>query len=357
MSTTRSHSRVWVVVLAVLAATAAGANWFFHFRAGDAVGVSEAPAGSSAADEDLRVMAFGHVDVEYGVRSLYPLQPGRVADVPVHEGDVVKAGAALLKLDDRPARFLVRQARADLEAARAALAQARKSPAQHRSKVAQQQAAIEAARQRRSAAKHVLARKQGLAKIQQLNADEVRAAENLLKEAEAGLRAEEEKLRELQLIDPDVAVTRAAEDVAAKEARLEQAQHALDECTLRAPAAGEVLRVLAGPGDVLGAQPKQPAVLFCPSGPRFIRAEVSQEFADRVKEGQPAVIQDDSRTAQTWRGRVAHVSDWYTQRRSVLQEPLQVNDIRTLECIVRVDPGQPPLRIGQRMRVILGGGP
>ena len=37
-------------------------------------------------------------------------------------------------------------------------------------------------------------------------------------------------------------------------------------------------------------------------------------------------------------------------------EPLQFNDVRTLECIVTLDPGQPPLRIGQRVRVTLEGG-
>ena len=37
-------------------------------------------------------------------------------------------------------------------------------------------------------------------------------------------------------------------------------------------------------------------------------------------------------------------------------EPLQFNDVRTLECIVTLDPDQPPLRIGQRVRVTLEGG-
>jgi len=36
-----------------------------------------------------------------------------------------------------------------------------------------------------------------------------------------------------------------------------------------------------------------------------------------------------------------------------LLEPLQFNDVRTLECIIDLDPGQPILRIGQRVRVQL----
>jgi hypothetical protein len=36
-----------------------------------------------------------------------------------------------------------------------------------------------------------------------------------------------------------------------------------------------------------------------------------------------------------------------------MPEPLQYNDARTLECIIELDAGQPLLRIGQRVRVML----
>jgi multidrug resistance efflux pump len=128
---------------------------------------------------------------------------------------------------------------------------------------------------------------------------------------------------------------------------------ALEQCDLKAPADGTVLRVLVRPGEVLSSQPRQPAVWFCPQTPRIVRAEVDQEFGYRVALGQPAVIRDDSTAAVTWRGQVYRVSDWYTHRRSILQEPLQLNDVRTLECLIAVEPGQAPLRIGQRVLVTL----
>ena len=60
---------------------------------------------------------------------------------------------------------------------------------------------------------------------------------------------------------------------------------------------------------------------------------------------------DDSRSGATWRGKIRRVSDWYGHRRSIWQEPLQFNDVRTLEGIIELEPGQPPLRIGQRVLV------
>jgi hypothetical protein len=99
------------------------------------------------------------------------------------------------------------------------------------------------------------------------------------------------------------------------------------------------LRVLTQVGETLGNQPKTAAIEFCPKAPRIIRAEVLQEWASRVKEGQEAVIEDDTGAGARWHGKVKHVSDWYTHRRSMLQEPFQYNDVRTLECLVSVDGG------------------
>jgi multidrug efflux pump subunit AcrA (membrane-fusion protein) len=57
--------------------------------------------------------------------------------------------------------------------------------------------------------------------------------------------------------------------VAEKQAQVDEARTGLEEYALKAPVDGTVLRVLVSPGDVLGVQPKQPAVLFCPDGRRI----------------------------------------------------------------------------------------
>jgi hypothetical protein len=51
---------------------------------------------------------------------------------------------------------------------------------------------------------------------------------------------------------------------------------------------------------------------------------------------------------------VLRVSHWHTNRRSIQLEPLKFNDVRTLEVIIRPKPDKKnPLRIGQRLRVML----
>jgi len=106
-------------------------------------------------------------------------------------------------------------------------------------------------------------------------------------------------------------------------------------------------------GDFL-PNPRQAPMLYCSNTPRIIRAEVEQEFAGKIYVGQLAKIKDYSAEDQgEWKGKVESISDWYTHRRSMILEPLQFNDVRTLEAIIEFEPDQKPLKIGQRVRVTL----
>ena len=98
----------------------------------------------------------------------------------------------------------------------------------------------------------------------------------------------------------------------AKELTYKKAKLVLDECVLRAPEDGTVLRVLTQVGETVGAQARQPAVEFCPNGPRIIRAEVMQEWASKVEPGQVVLIEDDTRFGPQWQGRVKSVAGAFT---------------------------------------------
>jgi len=300
------------------------------------------------------VICFGRVDLAHGVTSLYSLQPGRVAAVLVEENQEVPAGAVLLRLEDGLARGRLAEAEAALEGAGLQLAQARKAPEIHHGRIVQQQAAVEAMRYRLSAARLAHQRKVELAQSLLLDANEVAISVVQLKELEALERGEVQRLTDLQAQDPQDDIRRAEREAAGIQARVQQARHGLEECTLKAPMAGVVLRMLVGPGDVLSGMQQQPAVLFAGNGPQVIRAEVEQEFAGRVAVGQAAVLQDEAESRTTWRGQVKRIANWYSQRRAVLHEPFQLHDVRTVECLITLNPGEPPLRIGQRVRVLLG---
>ena len=99
----------------------------------------------------------------------------------------------------------------------------------------------------------------------------------------------------------------------------------------------------------------QASIQFAPHGRRLVRAEVDQEFAGRVQAGQSALVRDDAPSGTSWQGKVLRVADWYTQRRYLTYDASQVRDTRTVECLIALDPGQSEPRLGQRVRVTIGG--
>jgi multidrug resistance efflux pump len=269
-------------------------------------------------------------------------------------------------MDKQLAEQLVAQARQDVEAAKAQRALAGNLRQQQELREAEQEAAVDAARARVKQAESALASKKELVTLGQVNARDLAPLAAQVEEARAAARAEDRKLDELRLLrtppgEKPLELRRAEADLAAKEARLRQAEIGLAECQLRAPMRGSVLRVLVAKGDVLGAPVSSPSILFAPDEELIVRAEIEQEVAAKVRKGQPVVVEDDSLDGATWTGKVEVLSRWYAQRRSVLLEPGQLNDARTLEAIVRLDPVQPteparlPLRIGQRVRVVVYG--
>lgn len=315
----------------------------------DAV-MAQAPTAPSHSNSTV-IVAMGLVDVEQSVARLLLEMPGRVKSIEAKENVVYEPGAVLLAVDDTGPRIKLAQLAVAIEAAKAKVEQARLGRVIAEAEVKAQQTAIDAAIERE---KTYLRRQKEVKDIDQVPKATIREIEDAVRESGAIIKGEREKLK---VIEAKVAYARSEEALAvvqvkAQETQLREAQKAVDDCVLRAPFKGRVLRVKARLGELVSPAMLEPLIEFCPEAPRIVRAEINQEFAHSAQIGQVCKITDDSRTASgSWSGKIVRLSDWYAPRRSILFEPLQMNDVRTLECIVAFDPGQFPLKIGQRVRL------
>jgi multidrug resistance efflux pump len=312
-----------------------------------------APSPVSPSTPPLRLVCSGHIDVDGGVAALTPARPGAVRRVLVRDSQQVKADEPLIELDDRPLQAQLREIEAQLRAADIRLVQARKRPAQHAADVATQKAAIAGADARLAAARQMHTHRQNLLRSNLSTEEEVKAAAEQVHECEAAQAIETSRLRKLELDEPKSAIALAQAEVDGLAAKRDAATQAIADGTLRAPSAGEILRILVSEGEFVIADARQPAIFFAPDRPRIVRAEVPQEFADRVAIGLTASIQDDTRSDRQWRGRIIRISNWFARRRSVMLEALPRTDERTLECVLSLDPSLEPARIGQRVRVMI----
>ena len=205
-----------------------------------------------------------------------------------------------------------------------------------------------------------------------LGKEELQQATEAVAAFTAEAKAEERKelaMRTEGTKEVEIAILRAKNDLDEKKLLVSKAQFGVDKCTVKAPAKGKVLRMLVAVGDALGSTPRQPAVQFAAADPKakgwhyplIIRAR------DRFQESRFGRVRTATSTSRspprsrTTRGQRnldrqgGGASPTGTRTaRSILMEPLQFNDVRTLEVIIKLDNDAPSdLKIGQRVRVTL----
>jgi multidrug resistance efflux pump len=356
----------WLAGVALLTGSLVGASHVLNSRPTDtsAARDGKVPAERSFADSP-GVVCLGTVDLEHvpgGFVPLAPLQPGEVIDVPLTEGQTVKKGDVLLKVDDEMQAQMVAQAETGVRLAEAQSTEAQQAVAAYNAAVEAQKAGVDAAKHKIAAAEIRLSRQKRLLTIAQSNDEEINASAEDLNAAKSAAAGEDAKLRALQANNPAAKVHQAVESLTLARQRAEQARLALKRCALEAPTDGTVLRIAVAKGAILGPQSRQAPVLFAPVGSRVVRAEVEQEFAHRVQVGMAAVIQDEANNQVTWQGHVKRLGAAYLPKRSAggpESFALGGAEPRVLECLVELDPGQAAPLLGQRVRVNIGthGGP
>jgi multidrug resistance efflux pump len=336
----------WVLAALLLVVPLGAVAWWLNRPRPD--------TGPPPAAGELDVVCLGRIDSLTPIASLDPGVPGRVVKV-VAEGAVVKKDDPLLWLDDAAAKLRVEEAMAAVAAAEAdrdaAELELRMLPDRKKA----QEAAVAAAQKKVDAAEELLKQRRSQQKLNMATDAELAAAEaevQLLRQLKA---AEDLRLAELKAAESGLKVRAAGAKLAAAEVARRQADRAAEECVLKAPSAGVVLRVQASPGEAVAPGSPQPPIVFRPEGLLVVRADLEQEFLGRVRPGMKATVRDEFRPdAPTWTGSVIRVGNWVARKRVVALEPGEIGDVRTVECVVGLDNPPPDLLVGQRVRVRIG---
>ncbi|MGL4462744.1 MAG: HlyD family secretion protein [Planctomycetia bacterium] len=299
------------------------------------------------------IVGFGYWDVEGRPVALSASALGRVEKVYVHENQRVAAGAPLFELDKAKAQAQLALAKSALAQAEVGRGQSRRLAERHELLTAQQREAVAAAKAALDAHRRQVEHLRGLTERGLVDREKFLVANDGTPALEAQERAAELKLTELGLDDPRDGVKLADAAAASAEANVRLAESALKDHTVLAPEAGVVLRLGVAVGQVLGPNQTEPNVWFCPDKPRILRAEVNQNFAALVAAGDAAAVFDDATGRPLGDATVQRCAEWIAPRRSLRDEPLQVNDVRTRECILEPAAGFPELTLGQRVRVMI----
>jgi HlyD family secretion protein len=277
--------------LAVAALVLGGFAWFWLGRE---------PAQDGLASGNGRLEA---VELELATRI-----PARLLSLQVEEGETVRAGQELARLDCAPLRAQRAEALAQLQRSRDAEATSRSQVALRRSErdvaaaqIGQREAELRAARSRLQRSRQLLAA--GGVSQQQLDDDQARvgSAEGALTAARAQAAAASSAIDAARL-----QAVEAGSAVLAARAALDRVDVDLGDCSLRAPVGGQVQYVVARPGEMLGVGARVISLLDTSDlGMSFFLPESD---AGKVAIGDEARIVPDALGGRAVPARVSYVS-------------------------------------------------
>jgi HlyD family secretion protein len=249
-----------------------------------------------------RVDASG--TVEATTADLGFMVAGRIAEVSVREGDRVRGGQVLARLDAAVLEARVEAATAQLAAARATLAEL--DAGSRTEEVAQGRAAVRAAERRLEDAVRDLARSRRLFDGGAISRESLDRAETAHALAEAALDQAREQLRVLETGPRPERIAAQRATVEAAVAAVRQAEAALGYATIRAPFDGQVTIRHREPGEAV--QPGAPVLTVMDPDDRWVRIYVPETRMGAIGIGQTAAILSDTYRGREYAGRVVFVA-------------------------------------------------
>jgi HlyD family secretion protein len=254
-----------------------------------------------AADPNL-VRLNGRI--EAAMVDLSPKVTGRVREVLVKEGDRVKAGDVLVRLDLGETGLTVARDKSAVAAAQARVrdleAGTRRSElAASEAEVNDRKAALELARKELQRQLFMLERKVGTQRDVDRAATEVERLTAAVSAASNRLTALREGARRNQ-------VQQARDEVSRAETVLEQSQTVVNEGELRAPADTIVVHRFVEPGQLV--TPGQPTLTLAFLDRLYVRTFVPETVRGRVRPGIGADIIVDAYKDKIFKGKVAEIA-------------------------------------------------
>lgn len=291
-------------VIIVSLCVVAGAGWFYHQR---------------HAGQQARLTLYGNVDIRevtLGFRV-----PGKLAKLVYDEGDKVKAGDVIARLDGEPYSNQVASAQAQVESLRARLklretGNRPEEIAQVRSVVREREATFTNAERLFKRAEELL----GSKAVSIQDRDNAAASHE---EAQARLKSARDNLALLEAGFRVEDIAQARADLAQAEAGLATAKLQLQDTVLAAPSDGVILTRAQEEGAIL----QTGSTVFTVSlvNPVWVRAYVHEPDLGRIHPGMKVEVRTDSRRDKPYTGQIGFISE----RAEFTPKSVETTELRT----------------------------
>lgn len=316
-------------------------------------------------DLAAQILASGVVKAQR-LTTLSPEGSGKIAELFIQEGDSVRTGQVIARMVNRRSQAAVAEAEAAVAQARADLNQRQfgarnEEIAQAQARVDTARAAVEVTQASLDKAESELSRFQQLADQGAISSNELETYTTNYAQAQANLRADEQRLSETQAaLDTLENGTRQEEieqgkaALAQAEARLDTAEIGLDDTVVRAPFDGIITRQFAETGDFVtpttaastGDGATSTSIAELSSGLE-IDAKVPEASVAKLRVGQIAEIVSAAYPDETFKGEIELIAPRATREEQVT----------FFQVKVKIISGQDLLRSGMTVRLTFLGEP
>lgn len=278
----------WIALLILALVIAGGGIWYVRARQ---------PRSESGVLE-----LYGNVDireVNLGFRVA-----GRLKEVLRDEGDAVKTGETLARLDDEPYQREVDESRAQVASLRARLnlLEAGNRPQE----IEQARAQVHEREVAAANTERLYRRQEQLLQNKTVSIQERDDAEANYRQAEARLNSAREQLNLLEAGFRAEDIAQAKAELARAEAALASAELRVTDTVLKAPSDGFIFTRAQEPGAILPAGMTVLTVSL--HQPVWVRAYVEEPDLGKIHPGMKVEIHTDSEPGKIYQGQVGYVS-------------------------------------------------
>jgi HlyD family secretion protein len=302
--------RRWRIVAGIAAVAIAG-----YLLVAAALGPKVEAAKVVRTDVVHSVVASGRVATPYRV-DVGSQITGTVAEVPVEQGQTVKAGQTLIVLEAAEARAGVKQAEVTVAQAEARLRQLRELQLPVAGQTLRQ------AEANLANARAQLDRNRQLYKSGYIGKSVFDDSERNVEVAQSQVDAARKQVETAQPAGSDSAVAVAALEQA--RASLQAARARLAYATIRAPVAGTLIARDVERGDVV--QPGKVLMVLSPSGETQLVLQIDERNLAKLRLGQSALASADAYPAQRFAAALVYINPAVDPQRGTVEVKLRVPD-------------------------------
>jgi HlyD family secretion protein len=276
-------------------------------------------SGRLRRSESRELQLYGNVDIREV--SLGFRVSGKLAQVLRDEGDAVKGGEVLARLDDEPYRRELNEARAQAAAlhARLDLLESGNRPQE----IAQVRALVHEREVTLTNAERLFKRQEELLTTKAVSVQDRDDAEARYREGEARLKSAREQLALLEAGFRKEEIAQAKADLGRAEAALSSSELRLEDTVLKAPSDGVILTRAQEPGAVL--QAGTAVLTLSLTRPVWVRAYINEPDLGRIHPGMKVQVTTDSQPRKPYSGQIGYISP----RAEFTPKNVETSDLRT----------------------------